>query len=56
MSLPERYGAPPAATSTTGTAAMGNTPTGGAAASQESGRNAAGGISRIRTSAKSRLT
>ena len=52
MSLPERYGAPPAATSTTGTAAMGNTPTGGAAESQRCGRNAAGGISRIPTSAK----
>ena len=52
MSLPERYGAPPAATSTTGTAVMENTHTGAAAASQRSGRNAAGGISRIPTSAK----
>ena len=52
MSSSERYGAPLAATFTTGTVAMGNTPTGGAAESQRCGRNAAGGISRILTSAR----
>lgn len=52
MNLPEKSDAPPAATFTTDTAAMENTHTGGVAASQRSGRNAAAGISRIRTSVR----
>ncbi len=50
-SLTERSGAPPAATCTTGIAVAENMCTGGAAASQRSGRSAAGGTSRIPTSA-----